>query len=654
MLEVSTLDTGSSKAKNQSIGARESYLPFINGLRALSIFVVVFCHIGLPGFSGGYIGVDIFFVISGFLIINQIKNQLEAESFSLSAFYARRALRIIPAFLIMLLPVALIAQFILPTPDLASDFINEVISAALMVSNVLFYARQDYFDISSQDKPLLHTWSLSVEEQFYWFAPVAILLLFYLRGRRFDRTVLGIAVSVALVSFAGCVIHTYGDERSSAFYLTYWRIWEFIAGGLIRFPLQKPSSLLPRYVPETMAWIGLAAIIFAVGWFDKATLYPSWRALLPVFGAVSIISVGLTRPEMLLTRFLACRVMVGVGLVSYAWYLWHWPVLTLMNMSELVQKSLVGDILCGGVFAFLMACGSYYFVEKPIYDWKSNSTWSPQIVLRRGIAACLIVAVAGGLLSFSGYVRIKSFINSYYQIDGRGRHDNGCRIWRSASIPSQCVSENLAMLMGDSRAEALFDGMARNFDDLQRKLILMGWGGCSPLMFAPSQREVSLQNPRCERLLAPFAKLMSASSPVVSVLMTPSEFIPNSIALWSELISQFDPSKVRVLLIYYPEFSGEGLECILLSDRYGKSRDRCNHPRPPDAVPEAFKVLARNNPNVRYVDATDAFCDAHECHQYKGNQVFYKDGTHLFASGADRIFDRFESDFRWAAWLGKK
>ena len=163
------------------------YFPFIDGLRALSILAVVGCHVGLPGFAGGFVGVDIFFVISGFLIINQIKEGLEAKRFSWVTFYARRNLRILPPFIVMVLAVYLVAPFLLPNPEVYLDFIRSAVLSPVMLSNVLFYLRQGYFDISAYEKPFLHTWTLSVEEQFYLLSPILLMLIFRLGGRRFGR-----------------------------------------------------------------------------------------------------------------------------------------------------------------------------------------------------------------------------------------------------------------------------------------------------------------------------------------------------------------------------------------------------------------------------------------------------------------------------------
>ena len=235
---------------------------------------MVGCHIGLPGFSGGYVGVDVFFVISGFLIINQIKDGLEAGRFSIMSFYARRALRILPPFLIMFLAVVLIAPFIIPTPNSALELARSAPFSPLMLTNVFFYLRQGYFDLDAKQKPLLHTWTLSVEEQFYLLIPILLILIFHWRNRRFGTTAVAIGIVVGLVSLAGAITQTETnpDERNAAFYFMHWRMWEFVIGGFLGAPLAAAVRRLPRSTVEGLAAAGLALIVAAVVLLDSKVL----------------------------------------------------------------------------------------------------------------------------------------------------------------------------------------------------------------------------------------------------------------------------------------------------------------------------------------------------------------------------------------------
>ena len=634
------------------------YFPFIDGLRALSILAVVGCHVGLPGFAGGFVGVDIFFVISGFLIINQIKEGLEAKRFSWVTFYARRNLRILPPFIVMVLAVYLVAPFLLPNPEVYLDFIRSAVLSPVMLSNVLFYLRQGYFDISAYEKPFLHTWTLSVEEQFYLLAPILLMLVFRLGGRRFGLLAAAIAIILAALSLAGAIAFTSVTDKNAAFYLVQWRMWEFIFGGVIGDSVVRRLRHLPRAALEVSGLLGLTGILLAIAIYTGTAPYPSWRALLPVAGATLIIASALAEPKILIGRLLSLRWMVGIGLISYGWYLWHWPIISFLRISRMDETSVVADLIGGGLGGFLLATASYLFLERPIRMWRraEGGVKRPGRIVLTGISACVSAAIIGGLSGLGGYVWISHYIASAYGTEGLGSVDNGCRLITRTSIPDHCLTRKVAILLGDSHADTMFDSLARSFNDLDIELIYVGRGGCDPLNFALSEREHNRHH-GCANLLAPFEQLLARDSPVVSVVATPAwSDRSRDPRLWAELISQFDPAKTRILLIApAPTFERPGLDCVLLSDRYGGSRDHCTSLRSTvetkrDAIVAVLKQMPARFANVRFIDPIDLFCDSQVCKPFDGNRVYFSDQTHLETSGTDKVYDRFENEFRWVAW----
>src|SRR5690348_2520343 len=632
------------------------YLGFVDGLRAVSILSVVGFHVGMPGFSGGFVGVDIFFVISGFLIINQIKAGLSSDRFSILSFYAHRSLRILPPYLIMLAATCAAAPFVLPTTDVAWDFLQSALLAPIMGSNILFFLSQGYFDISAIEKPLLHTRTHSVEAQFCLLAPVLLMLVFRLSNRRFGTRAAVIALVIGVASLAGAVVETSTSGRNAAFYLSHLRAWEFIAGGLIGAQLVAAANRLPRFLLELAGWIGLALIVIAVTTFDARMPYPSWNAVVPVAGAVLVILCGLARPGSTLRQFLSLRPLVAIGLVSYGWYLWHWPILSFLRIARMQEASLLVDGLGAGVLAFALACASYRYVEQPIRRWRQTpgKLENPLRIVARFVAACLAMALIGGASTLGGFYHTRSVMASRYGIEGKGVLDNGCERLGASGFPEHCFSGKVGLILGDSHATVLVGTFARRFQQLGLQLVSVARGGCYPLLLSPSQRRRDRRDD-CARLIAPYERLLARPHPVTFAVVS-GFWIYNDQApkLLADLVAEFDP-RTRVLLIGpVPTFRKQGLECVVLSDRYDGRRERCTRSRAEIeaanvAIVRVLQTLPAKFKNVRYVDPMGVFCDRTTCRPFDNDAVLYSDEHHLLPSGADRLFDSFAGDFLWLA-----
>ena len=326
------------------------YRPDIDGLRAIAILTVVGSHVGLPWWSGGYVGVDVFFVISGFLITSLLVTEaVQYRRIHLWAFYARRVRRLLPAFLTVLLGTLLLGAIYLVSLDGEQQGLaKSAIAAVLLNANHYFWhATGGYFDRPAELQPLLHIWSLSVEEQYYLIWPVALIGLLYWQPR-FDyrRKVAAALFFVAFVSFlfsVWCLSRT----QSAAFYLMPARAWELAIGAIAALiPLQAQSSR-SAIVGIALGYGGLAAIAFAVTMYNQTTPFAGGAALLPVLGAVAIIAGNGLAPNGLPTRLLSSKAMVGIGLVSYSWYLWHWPLLAITRTVRPGAPDLPRDFLFG-------------------------------------------------------------------------------------------------------------------------------------------------------------------------------------------------------------------------------------------------------------------------------------------------------------------
>jgi len=331
------------------------YRKDIDGLRAVAVLAVVFFHGRLPGFSGGFVGVDVFFVISGFLITGLIAEDCKAGRFSFVTFYFRRVRRILPALLCIYFASAALAALLMMPSDMA-EFGRSLVSSAAFVSNHFFLHLADYFGGPSEQKPLLHTWSLSIEEQFYLFWPPLFLLLARWRTRWLPHCV-GIVGAVSLIASAMMVYH----HKEAAFFLAPFRAWELLLGASL--------ALLPRHPrmsggsAQIWAGLGLTLIIASIALLDQSQPFPGLLALPACLGTAMLILAGMHHAP-LVTRVLSLRPAVAVGLVSYSLYLWHWPLLALARYH--FDRPLRWTELAAIVGASLLAAiATYRYVELP-------------------------------------------------------------------------------------------------------------------------------------------------------------------------------------------------------------------------------------------------------------------------------------------------
>jgi peptidoglycan/LPS O-acetylase OafA/YrhL len=346
-----------------------AYRSEIDGLRAIAVMAVILCHAGFTAFKGGFVGVDIFFVISGYLICAIILKELGEGNFSINRFYERRARRILPAlFFVMLTCIPFALAWLLPE-DL-KNFSRTLIATSLFSSNIYFWMeRNEYFNASSELNPLLHTWSLGVEEQYYLLFP--LFLIFFWRLGKFK--ILAILLIVFICSFY--LAHRFSITKPElAFYLLPTRSWELLMGALLAFYFDKSNrSSLNIHLKELGSWIGLSAILFAIIFYDKMTPYPGFYSLIPTIGT-SLIIIFATQ-ETFMGKLLGSKFLVGIGLISYSAYLWHQPLFAFARQRALIPLSNL-DYAILSIFAFLLAYLSWRFIEIPFKDKKVISNKS--------------------------------------------------------------------------------------------------------------------------------------------------------------------------------------------------------------------------------------------------------------------------------------
>ncbi len=358
------------------------YRPEIDGLRAVSVVGVVFFHAGF-GFPGGYVGVDVFFVISGFLITCTILNNLQAASFSLIDFWVRRIRRILPAVSVMA-AIVLVSGFLFLDLQTLKSLAGSSMAQSVLLSNVYFSRDVGYFAESADFKPLLHTWSLAVEEQFYFIFPFALTLAY----RFIRKQVLLILSGVAFISL---ILSIYGTQNheSATFFLLPFRAWELFAGALLAVTQNKFN--LPRRIAEIISSAGLFLIFATMFLYDKNTPFSGSHALLPVAGAVAFIACCNDNATQV-GKLLSLRPIVFVGLISYSLYLWHWPLIVFAN-NLLIDVSVATRlvlVLISILFAFI----SWRFVETPFRKRSLRLKHSSVFIFGLVVSAVLFISSA--------------------------------------------------------------------------------------------------------------------------------------------------------------------------------------------------------------------------------------------------------------------
>jgi peptidoglycan/LPS O-acetylase OafA/YrhL len=354
----------------ESLPLRE-YQSELDGIRAIALIVVLIYHTGSSLFSGGYVGVDVFFVLSGYLITNIVLTHFEQKKFNYSDFFERRARRIFPALYVVLVACTLPAWFLFVPPDMLS-FVNSQSSAAAFLSNIFFWRESNYFDTSSELKPLLHTWSLAVEFQFYLIYPLYIWLAYRLFPKYlFHATALCFIVSLCL-SHWGAIV-----KPTPNYYLLPTRAWELLYGALVAIWITKHSKNralnIGKLKADLITAVGLLLIIGPVFFFTNKTPFPSAYALIPTTGAAIIIIFS--KYSSFSYRLLTLKPLTYLGLISYSAYLWHQPIYAFIRQLEEYLSS-QGVWAAAIVATIILASATYHFIENPFRSRSKISTRS--------------------------------------------------------------------------------------------------------------------------------------------------------------------------------------------------------------------------------------------------------------------------------------
>ena len=636
------------------------YRADVEGLRAVAILLVVAAHANLPGLQGGFVGVDVFFVLSGFLITSLLVRELETTgSVALAQFYLRRLRRLLPALVFMLLCTCAAAAALL-APFEQVEQAPAARSATVWLSNMYFATRDlDYFGASAETNLFLHTWSLGVEEQFYLLWPALLLFLAGAWGWQGRKCQLShLAPGLAVVALASLSLGLWWTSTSPrlGFYLMPARAWQFALGGLVSLlaaritteALLRPShALLFRWTP----WLGISAILLAGVLFDRSTHYPGWHALLPSLGTAAILLVGsLPQPHPVI-RVLSTRPMQALGSVSYAWYLWHWPVLllgaTIVPDTPLHRLGLV-------LVSLVLAAFSFRYVESPIRR-SGRGAATPLIGL--SVAAIAMAAIIGLVFFW------QQTASSWSEEPGQRKYQlarisapriegDRCDEWFHSAAVRPCTfgdpeASKVAVVMGDSIGLQWFPALRRIYASGDWKLVVLTKSAC-PIVDATYVYPVlGREYVECSTWRRDALAWIRNTRPDV-ILFGSSATYPFDQEQWTDGTTRIlaavagSTGRIRVLRAT-PTLPFDGPNCLARQawrPAMTNPTQSCVAPYPNPHAQAVYRWqldAVRQVPNATMLDLNPLICREGLCAADRDGEVVFRDDQHLAASFVESI-----------------
>lgn len=459
------------------------YRKEIDGLRAIAILPVILFHAGFSLFSGGYIGVDVFFVISGYLITSIIIADIEKGSFSLKFFYEKRARRILPALSLVILITSFIAYAVMP-PNLLKSYGNSVISVVTFTSNFHFFVTSGYFSTAAELKPLLHTWSLAVEEQYYLFFPLLLMVLVKQNTHKETNSNhrKSLLFTVGVLTLASLFLAQYLAIKNiieANFYLITSRAWELLIGSSIAI-LRLDNTRLSAGKKSMLSAIGLSAIVYSSFYFSQRTPFPSFYTLIPVLGSTLVIAFA--SADNFVGKALANKIFVYIGLISYSLYLWHQPLFAFLRLKTLdePEKSL---FVIAIALSFLLAYLTYRFIETPFR--KQQFTFKKSTLTITGYTTVFFILLGLSAVATHGFD--KRFENEYTKSITSSPQRKACHTHGTDYLKpiESCryFGENVTWAsFGDSQTVETAFGLAKSLEQRNTGLLHLSFSRCPPAL----------------------------------------------------------------------------------------------------------------------------------------------------------------------------
>ena len=621
-----------------------SYRPDIDGFRALAVLSVVLFHAFPEWVHGGFIGVDIFFVISGYLISSIIYKGLNEGSFSFADFYVRRIKRIFPALILVLISCLIFGWFSLLS-DEYQQLGKHIFGASNFTNNFMFWSESGYFDNVASTKPLLHLWSLSIEEQFYLLWPL-LLYWIYKWKAHLGKILLGLTIGFTLLHF-----YIFHPDRIAAFYAPYARFFELLVGAYVAYqhlqPKTKPIYILYKRFKSIQSFIGLGLILIGVQIITKESHFPGWYALLsPVLGAALIID---SPKDSFVNKYLfSNKAIIWIGLISYPLYLWHWPLLS-FGFIVASQTPLLGFRIALVALAFLLATLTYYFIEKPIRFGNPKTSKQKTFLL---ILFMVAIGISGGVIyekngflkrnaatpiikhdGDTGHLIFHQYPYQHFYLctpqdiqDEALRWDGAIRCFQSKKNQPIDIA-----IIGDSHAEHLFIGLA---EAMPSKNIVYYTRPTLPIIGNAEFNHVfdyvlSNQNIKTIILDAYWSNRKNET--------------PKNITLFDGLtktIQNLHEHHKKVIIVDdVPVFSFDPKQCKFirpLSFKNNCEEDKNYFDKKYQTYASVFESLKKNKEAI-IINTLSLLCDEKNCMMEKNGKLLYRDDQHLNIEGSRYI-----------------
>ena len=610
------------------------YRAEIDGLRALAVLPVIFFHAGFEWFSGGYIGVDVFFVISGYLITTIIISEMAEGKFSIVNFYERRARRILPA-LFFVMAVCLPFAWLWLIPNDLRDFGQSLVAVSTFSSNILFWWESGYFDTAAELKPLLHTWSLAVEEQYYILFPIFLMLTWRL-GIKWLSIILSVVFVISLGLAAWATQYAAHPKiLSGAFFLLPTRGWELLIGVFAAFYLKYSTHLKSHPANQVLSLLGFGMIVYAIVAFDKTTPFPSLYALIPTVGTVLLILCAVE--QTLVYKLLSLKFIVGIGLISYSAYLWHQPFLAFARhrlMGDVSDLTLIA--LC--IASLAMAWFSWRFIEGP---FRNKNQTTRKFIFTFAISGMIIFTLIGifihqknGFFDYFieqnleitngniGHEEFHLYTKENYTPCSDQKILEKAENWDGLIRCQQSSNNNPTVaVFGDSHAEHLFLGLDA-YSDFEYIYLIRGG-------FPFSEEETH------QYLIDYIINNKDIKTVIYSIYWHYHYTFFGEPVFKDKLLNTINlftnANKNLVLVADVPDFIFDAKHCYFVA-KFNRKKTKCEISFSEFQVQKKYLPLLKTiatDFNLELIDPSSIFCDDRKCSMVKDQTILYRDNNHL-------------------------